>query len=262
MIGVLKSDPIGFESYYKISLIVHGVFFAIVLIGFTIDKQRVFVSPMYATVDLISEKKTPTKTKTVKKQITKKKVVKKTKTKAQPKVVTPPAPESYDDILKEIESDVSDDDILTSRVDKIKKEEAKEQAEIDKDLKSLMDDLSAEYDEELSKETLTTEASGGQSGSKSNVIDSPYFNRLSEKVRSLWVYTGDKKDIETIVSLKISQSGRLIDLWIDESSGDSGYDESVLKAIKKAAPFAPLPEEITVPIYEFGFRFCGEKGCR
>lgn len=260
MIGVFKNDPPGFESYYKASLIVHGIFFAIVLIGFTVDKKRVFVSPMYATVDLVSEKKSPTPSKKVVKKQTakKKKTVTKPKIKTKAKVVTPPA--TIDDLLKEIESSVSEDDIITSKIKELKKEEEKQQSEISEALKSLKDDL-AEYDESISEEPVT-ETGGGQAASKSEVMDSPYFNRLSEKVRSLWVYTGDKKDIETIVSLKISQSGKLISLWIDESSGDGEYDESVLRAIKKAAPFPPLPEEITVPIFEFGFRFCGEDGCK
>ncbi len=60
---------------------------------------------------------------------------------------------------------------------------------------------------------------------------------------------------EVLVSVRIARDGVLIDSWIEKGSGNRLFDDSALKAVKKAAPFPPLPEAFDGDYLEIGFRF-------
>ena len=50
---------------------------------------------------------------------------------------------------------------------------------------------------------------------------------------------------EAMVSFTIMREGKVVDLRIESSSGDRGFDRSALGAVQAAAPFPPLPREFT-----------------
>jgi len=83
-----------------------------------------------------------------------------------------------------------------------------------------------------------------------------YYDRLAERIREKWVSpgTGNFEGMITIISVRITASGELIKLEIEEGSGNGFYDESVKRAVIKAAPFPPLPEGYAGGL-EVGFRF-------
>ena len=51
------------------------------------------------------------------------------------------------------------------------------------------------------------------------------------------------------------KTGEIRDLWFEERSGNDYFDDSVLRAMKKASPLPPLPEGYSRPYYELGIRF-------
>jgi len=59
-----------------------------------------------------------------------------------------------------------------------------------------------------------------------------------------------------VLSIGIARSGELRSVRIEKKSGNSLFDESAIKAVKKAAPFAPIREEIKEDFLEIGVRFC------
>ncbi|MBI5599587.1 MAG: TonB family protein [Deltaproteobacteria bacterium] len=84
-----------------------------------------------------------------------------------------------------------------------------------------------------------------------------YYNALQEKIHSVWIYPGEaRRDINTIVSMRILRSGELKSVWVEKKSGDTLFDESAVKAVKKASPYPPLPTDLKDEFLEVGVRFC------
>ena len=69
----------------------------------------------------------------------------------------------------------------------------------------------------------------------------------------------DVYSLEAIVTFTIYADGHISDVNLEESSGNRYFDESVLRAIRKAAPFPPLPTSINKKSIEIGIRFRPEE---
>jgi len=85
-----------------------------------------------------------------------------------------------------------------------------------------------------------------------------YYSLLWSRIREQWVLPqgilpGD--DLEAIIDAKILRNGTLTDWSFEKKSGNRYFDESVVKAIKKASPFPPLPEWLDQSMIELGIRF-------
>jgi TolA protein len=78
-----------------------------------------------------------------------------------------------------------------------------------------------------------------------------YYSMITKEIWQQWVYpdTG-KKDIEAIISVKILRDGTAIVQKIERSSGNALFDRSAIRAIAKASPLPPPPQEM-----EIGVRF-------
>jgi len=78
-------------------------------------------------------------------------------------------------------------------------------------------------------------------------------------IQKQWAFTGKlargRTDLEAILIVKIMPDGNIRDIWFEERSGNSFFDESVLRAVKKANPLPPLPKGYVKPYYEVGLRF-------
>ncbi len=78
-----------------------------------------------------------------------------------------------------------------------------------------------------------------------------YYSIISRKIWQQWVYPDiNTSGLEVIVSIKIGRNGKVISLEIEKPSGNKLFDRSALKAISKAGPLPPPPEEM-----EIGVRF-------
>ena len=106
---------------------------------------------------------------------------------------------------------------------------------------------------------------GAESGSGGGIsrgnVDSrykAYYSEIRDKVQAAWIYPEGFENMKgaIIVSVRIDRSGRLLDSWVNESSGNPNFDASLMDAIKKASPFPPLPSDFEGPYLETGFRFC------
>jgi len=85
-----------------------------------------------------------------------------------------------------------------------------------------------------------------------------YVTELWEKVKKAWrppVLGSEKKDLETVVVLRIRKDGRITDLEIEKRSGDRLYDESVIRALKQVDPLPPFPPSLKEEAIEIGLRF-------
>ena len=88
-----------------------------------------------------------------------------------------------------------------------------------------------------------------------------YLTAVGDRVKNNWTYPEEfrKDKIEVIVSIKISRDGKLLDSWVEKSSGNNLFDESLMNAVKKSAPYPQLPQDYDGNVFETGLRFC--KNC-
>ena len=70
-----------------------------------------------------------------------------------------------------------------------------------------------------------------------------YRNRMLHLIKEQWTWVGKVTDLEVTVRFGILENGKVIGLRVVEGSGDPSYDDSVLRAMRKAAPLPPPPDD-------------------
>jgi len=99
--------------------------------------------------------------------------------------------------------------------------------------------------------------SGGGSGAPLDPAMQKYLLDIWEKIKNAWNVPGmaQKKDLETIVMIKIRKDGRIVDINIEKRSGNRVYDESVLRVLRAVEPLPPIPSSLNTDALEIGLRF-------
>jgi len=69
-----------------------------------------------------------------------------------------------------------------------------------------------------------------------------YRNRMLHLIKEQWTWVGKVTDLEITVRFGILENGEVIGLRVVKASGDPSYDNSVLRAMRKAAPLPPPPD--------------------
>ncbi|MDT8318159.1 MAG: energy transducer TonB [bacterium] len=121
----------------------------------------------------------------------------------------------------------------------------------------------ARVDKETGDNINLDEASGSRPKSVKKVQNSDidkelkgYYDNLWNKIKDSWILPGqaDFSGMTVVASVIIGSDGRLLDLSIEKGSGNGFFDASTLRAIRKSAPFPPLPVGYEGGL-EIGFRF-------
>jgi len=90
-----------------------------------------------------------------------------------------------------------------------------------------------------------------------------YRALVNEKIERNWALperSGRGKDkLEAILVVRVRRDGTVLDIQFDERSGDSYFDDSVLKAVLKSKPFPPFPDIYSPKEEEIVIRFAPEK---
>ncbi|TSC22921.1 TonB family protein [Corallococcus sp. Z5C101001] len=91
-------------------------------------------------------------------------------------------------------------------------------------------------------------------------LDSPtYQQQTFQRVAKAWKQPGPKGTPalgkKTIVQAILDKDGKLLSTAILTESGSKAWDAAALAAVKKAAPFPPLPKSATAPTMEAHFHF-------
>lgn len=109
----------------------------------------------------------------------------------------------------------------------------------------------------VSSETPTP-AGGGGSEAERRLKARRYVEQIDRLVQSQWAFPRDiplPADIEAVVHVTVLANGTVTGLGFEKRSGNRYFDESVLKAVRKASPFPPLPEGLGGGRLEIGIRF-------
>ena len=70
-----------------------------------------------------------------------------------------------------------------------------------------------------------------------------YYKTVQEQIKKSWTFTGGSNDLTATVDFAIGPDGALTAVKIGTSSNDSAFDDSVIRAIRRAAPFPAPPEK-------------------
>lgn len=269
----------GFGKTLAGSVILHAALLAAVALVFASGASRVFITPVY-TVDLVAQGPRPGPApiaEAVKEEpAPPEPAVQKAAPRAEPVKVSPEAIKvkekpSVDDALKKIEKKVErrkDEALVASSIDDLKKKIETERQSRNERVSKLKEEISSRSaTPKAAAPALKPQASTAQNpagGSAKADLERKYpayYGVIRDKVQDNWIYPEGLKDgaISVIVSIKIARTGKLLDVSVEKSSGDQAFDASLLKAVKKAAPFPPLPVDMEGSFLETGLRFC--PGC-
>jgi periplasmic protein TonB len=70
-----------------------------------------------------------------------------------------------------------------------------------------------------------------------------YYQTVQDRIKKAWNYVGGSADLTTTVQFAIGPDGNLTGVRVTQSSRDPAFDDSVIRAIRRAAPFPPPPEK-------------------
>jgi colicin import membrane protein len=69
-----------------------------------------------------------------------------------------------------------------------------------------------------------------------------YYQKVQERIKDAWSFGSGTKDLTTTVNFSIGPDGKLTGIEVARSSNNASFDQSVLRAIRRAAPFPAPPE--------------------
>jgi TonB family protein len=288
---LLNRQPPGFFKFISFSAVLHVVIVALALFMVRGEPERIFYAPTFTPVELVlppppkrqavemplpaKEEPAPAKPEPVVKEAAK--VAPPAKPVQAKKA--PPVPDVDAIALKKapevVEKKVSVEDAIAALEKKAKVKEAEEE------LAAKIDEIARKKDADARRKErelaeLKKDIARGKTARRVVTIDAPasmsfsrpsqgyasdmefrqYYSAIASRVESSWIYAGDELDrLDAIVSIKIDRKGTLLDYWIEKSSGDKAFDDSALKAVKKSAPFPPLPGGFQQDVLEVGMRF-------
>jgi TonB family protein len=88
---------------------------------------------------------------------------------------------------------------------------------------------------------------------------SAYYDQVERAVRENWIppqnMNFDEESAIAVVSLTLLPDGRVVKSYIEETSGDPQFDQSVMRAILKSTPFPPPPIGLKQQSFDLGLRF-------
>ncbi|HEY6419508.1 MAG TPA: TonB family protein [Candidatus Binataceae bacterium] len=70
-----------------------------------------------------------------------------------------------------------------------------------------------------------------------------YYQQVQDRIKKAWTFTSGSSDLTATVNFAIGPDGTLTGVKIAKGSNDGAFDDSVLRAIRRAAPFPPPPEK-------------------
>jgi colicin import membrane protein len=112
---------------------------------------------------------------------------------------------------------------------------------------------------QASPETKAGPASQPSSGDADmNAKMRAYYATIWSRIKGKWalpqgILPGEV--LETVIDVTILRSGAVTEMNFEKQSGNRYFDESALKAIRKASPFPPLPAWISEGSLGVGIRF-------
>ncbi len=84
-----------------------------------------------------------------------------------------------------------------------------------------------------------------------------YYAQIWSRIKGSWAFISPSpgEALEAVIDVTILRSGAVTEVNFEKRSGNRFFDESAMKAIRKASPFPPLPAVIGETSIQVGIRF-------
>jgi TolA protein len=114
--------------------------------------------------------------------------------------------------------------------------------------------------DEMRKRAESEEAGGQPFSGQGNTASlmNQYYAQIWSKVRQNWALPQSilaDKNLEAILDVRVLRNGQVTQISFEKRSGNSFFDQSAYRAIKKSDPFPPLPSWIQDSSVDLGIRF-------
>jgi colicin import membrane protein len=107
------------------------------------------------------------------------------------------------------------------------------------------------------KGTAASSAAGSPDGEQLAMALRVYYIALQNAIRRQWNVPDflKKEDLEAVVVVVLRRDGRVLDLKVEKKSGQPLFDDSAVRAIRKAEPLPAFPDIYSRQQMEFEFPF-------
>ncbi len=102
--------------------------------------------------------------------------------------------------------------------------------------------------------------SGGGGGTLAPYAKVAYQNELQAHIKSGWRWMQKSSFLQAFVEVNIRPDGEVTSVRITQSSGNAHFDDSVIRAVKKASPVPPPPREFYSDFSSVNFEFNNKDG--
>ncbi|SFM75098.1 energy transducer TonB [Thermodesulforhabdus norvegica] len=85
-----------------------------------------------------------------------------------------------------------------------------------------------------------------------------YYSEVWRAIQKQWALPVEflgRGDLEAVIVIKVRRDGKILSMRFEKKSGNSLFDDSAWKAVKKADPLPPFPRIYSPPAEEIGIRF-------
>lgn len=106
--------------------------------------------------------------------------------------------------------------------------------------------------------TASSPAAGSADSAEANAQLADYYSVIWSRIKSQWNLPGGinpKDNIEAVVQVRIMKNGAITGISFEKKSGLAYFDNSILRALKKADPLPPLPPWYRENGLDIGIRF-------
>lgn len=135
----------------------------------------------------------------------------------------------------------------------------------DPDLEKAMDDIrrkasAADLVKRPQAKTAPEKTAGSDSppgDGETNTRMHAYYALIWSRIKGSWAFISPSPGevLEAVIDVTILRSGAVTEVNFEKRSGNRYFDESAMKAIRKASPFPPLPMVIRDANIQVGIRF-------
>jgi TonB family protein len=180
-----------------------------------------------------------------------------------PKTPLPPVPKEEKikpvEKVKPVEKPKKDD--IVEKVKKPPKESMKRLQEALDEIrkKAALDEIRKRVARKEREEDRSTAIPSAKTSLEMESKLNEYYSLVWAKIKGAWTIPEnllkEMVDLETIIVLIIEPNGKVQKIWFEKKSGNALYDQSAIRAIKKAEPLPPIPKEWSDDTLEIGIRF-------
>jgi colicin import membrane protein len=129
------------------------------------------------------------------------------------------------------------------------KEAAKSESRVDQAIENIK--------KRLGMSETTSPPGAAPAGSELNDRMQAYYAAVWSRIKSQWALPPSliSSDLEAVMDVKITRDGTVQEVGFEKRSGNAYFDQSAMKAIRKASPFPSIPDWIRESTLEMGIRF-------